>query len=260
MQINLVKSRFKGEALSKNLERVNQRLMDGIIEDLLLESRAEQLKIEISDKMIDDRVDSFLRRQPSRGEIYSNSQLKSTVLKDLLRQRVLAGEVDAHIRVDEKDILAACRGDQGNNREVDVGHILVRGDDAKALSTINELQARLQSGADFEQLAMEHSQDPSAKRNRGRLGFISRGQFVKSFEDKAFSMPIGVISPPVRTQFGYHLIKVFQERSKESRDCGKLSRVAKRGYQNRIYGKKRQRRLQAFLKGIREKADIKVIE
>jgi peptidyl-prolyl cis-trans isomerase C len=91
--------------------------------------------------------------------------------------------------------------------EVHAEHILVNSeDDAKAI------KAQLDKGANFEELAKEKSTDPSAKQNGGDLGFFSKGQMVKPFEDKAFSMEVGQVSDPVQSQFGWHIIKVVDKR------------------------------------------------
>lgn len=258
IRINILKSQAQGNELKEKLAKFEKELEDRVVEDLLLESHAERLNLEIGDKQIETRVDLILRRQPSLAEIYSNEQLKALVLKDILRQRVLALEVDSRIRVTDSDILATCRKAQGKNKEVDVGHILIGGQGEKSLQKIKALRKKLEKGEPFEALALAHSQDPSAKQNKGRLGFISKGQFVKNFEQVAFSLPIGGLSQPVSTQFGFHLIKVFSQRIKNKRDCGKLDRVSRKGFKNQIFAQRRLSRLKNFLGGLRKKADIKI--
>lgn len=259
IQVNVIKSQFTGPQLEKNLEKLKTNLMERLVEDLLLESHAERLNIEISDRRIEERVDLILRRQPALADAYTDEQLKTLVLKELLRQRVLAREVDTHVRITDADIVTACQQESGSNREVDVGHILIRGDSPEALTQIQALREQLLGGADFESLAQEKSQDPSAKENRGRLGFISKGQFVKPFEETAFSLSPGALSNPVRTRFGLHLIKVFSERAKGRRDCGSLDQVTQQGYRNRLFGQRRTERLKEFLDGLRKEATIQIV-
>jgi peptidyl-prolyl cis-trans isomerase SurA len=69
-------------------------------------------------------------------------------------------------------------------------------------------EAEAEAGADFNQLALEHSDDPSAKDNQGSLGYFSALQMVYQFEDAAYGLEIGEISDPVLTNFGYHIIKL----------------------------------------------------
>lgn len=80
-------------------------------------------------------------------------------------------------------------------------HILVR-TEAEA----KKLKAQLDKGANFQQLAKKHSTCPSRKRG-GDLGEFRRGEMVKQFDDVVFKKPLYVVHGPVKTRFGYHLIK-----------------------------------------------------
>jgi peptidyl-prolyl cis-trans isomerase C len=84
--------------------------------------------------------------------------------------------------------------------EVAAQHILV-----KTLEEAQALRIQLEDGATFGDLASAHSSCPS-KSKGGMLGMFARGMMVKAFEDAAFALPIGGVSEPVQTQFGYHLI------------------------------------------------------
>lgn len=76
---------------------------------------------------------------------------------------------------------------------------------AEMLAT--ELQEKALSGADFEELARKHSDDPGSASSGGSLGTFSRGQMVKEFSDAAFSLPIGGVSEVVESPFGFHVIQ-----------------------------------------------------
>ena len=86
---------------------------------------------------------------------------------------------------------------------VRASHILVNSE-AQALRLKKEIE---DGEITFEDAAQKYSTCPSGK-NGGDLGYFGRNQMVKSFEDAAFNLPIGSISNPVKTEFGYHLIKV----------------------------------------------------
>ena len=93
--------------------------------------------------------------------------------------------------------------------EVRARHILVKSE-AEAKDVI----AKLKGGADFDKLAREISIDPSAKTNGGDLEYFTKGQMVAEFSDAAFKLNKGQISEPVKSQFGFHVIKVEDKRKK----------------------------------------------
>lgn len=100
----------------------------------------------------------------------------------------------------------------GANEQRQAQHILITVDDktkdADALKKIQELEKRARAGEDFGKLAREFSQDPGSVANGGDLGLTGRGMFVPEFEQALFSLKEGEISAPVKTQYGYHLIKL----------------------------------------------------
>ena len=98
---------------------------------------------------------------------------------------------------------------------VNASHILIRlpqnptpNDTLKAWQKISSLREMILNGADFNQTALQYSEDPSARQNQGQLGYFTTFQMVYPFEKAAFATPQGELSPIVRTLFGYHLIKV----------------------------------------------------
>lgn len=98
--------------------------------------------------------------------------------------------------------LQPVQAEQTEFRTVRASHILVDTEE-EAL----ELKKRIENGESFESLAREYSKCMSREKG-GNLGFFKRGQMVKPFEDAAFSLPVGVVSDPVKTEYGWHLIKV----------------------------------------------------
>ena len=85
--------------------------------------------------------------------------------------------------------------------KVRASHILVE-KQSQALKVLEELKA----GTDFRELAKKYSTCPSSKKG-GDLGQFGRGQMVREFEQTAFALKTGQVSEPVKTQFGYHIIK-----------------------------------------------------
>jgi len=81
----------------------------------------------------------------------------------------------------------------------------------------NEILTQIREGADFAALASELSEDPGSKANGGDLGFFARGQMVKEFEDAAFSLEPGMVGELVKSEYGYHVIRVEEHRDAQQR-------------------------------------------
>jgi peptidyl-prolyl cis-trans isomerase C len=113
-------------------------------------------------------------------------------------------------------------------QEVHARHILIRvpaGDDKASKAAEDKIKAvreRLMKGEDFATVAKEVTEDPSGKANGGDLGFFTKEQMVPEFADVAFSLDKGKISDPVKTQFGWHVIKVDDKRQKAPPSFGEV--------------------------------------
>ena len=121
----------------------------------------------------------------------------------------------------ERQVVDSLVADLYEKQEVEIkaGHILAlvrpgapAEDTLAAYRRIHALHDSLVAGADFEELALRHSDDPSATQNRGVLGYFTGGRLIWRFEDRAYATPVGSFSEPFRTRFGYHILKVYDRR------------------------------------------------
>lgn len=128
-----------------------------------------------------------------------------------------------------------------------VSHILSTNKD-----TADMLVGKLAGGASFEQLAYDYSQDPMAKRNRGDLGFVQYGSMpnVAEFEEAVFALEVGEISPPVKTRYGYHIIKIVDRQPNENR--APFDEI-KENLERQLMSAKRTKLTIAYVEGIRDK-------
>ncbi len=145
-------------------------------------------------------------------------------LKKEFKDKIISEVADKAAKdfLKNKKNLERAKGYYENNKEkyvhkeqVRASHILIKIDkkttEQAAKAKIEEIKKELDKGADFAELAKKYSQDGSAS-NGGDLGFFGKGQMVPEFEKAAFSLKKGEISNPVKTQFGFHLIKVTDKR------------------------------------------------
>jgi hypothetical protein len=103
--------------------------------------------------------------------------------------------------------------------------------DAEALALANELRARILAGEDFAALAQAYSDDTGSAVNGGDLGWFGKGRMVAPFEEAAFSLPVGEVSEPVKTDFGYHLIEVLEKDSARPKDEAQLQQEQAQAFQ-----------------------------
>jgi peptidyl-prolyl cis-trans isomerase D len=125
------------------------------------------------------------------------------LLLSALEAQVTVSDADLHAQYDkEKSRLVTPERRRAR-------HILITGpNDAAALKEARDVLAQAEAGKDFSALARKYSQDPGSARNGGDLGWADRSSFVKPFADALFSMKVGEIRGPIKTQFGYHIIRL----------------------------------------------------
>ena len=152
------------------------------------------------DKKIEDRPDFKARLAFARNRL---------LMDNLLGTEGKAAATDDAMKKVYEDAAKQIAGEQ----EVHARHILVETEDeAKAI------EAELKKGADFATLAKEKSKDPGGAADGGDLGFFTKDQMVPEFSAVAFSLEPGKISDPVKSQFGWHVIKVEEKRNRKAPD------------------------------------------
>lgn len=114
--------------------------------------------------------------------------------------------------------------------EVRASHILigtpqklVKVDTTQLIQRLDSIKKKIENGESFERLAQKYSEDPSAKINGGDLGYFSAFRMVYPFEEAAYNTPVGKVSKPFKTRFGYHILKVTDKR--KSRGAFKVAHI-----------------------------------
>jgi peptidyl-prolyl cis-trans isomerase D len=110
--------------------------------------------------------------------------------------------------------------------QVKASHILIKSDgrtDEEALAKITKIRAEIEAGLDFAEAAKKYSEDASNAPRGGDLGYFRRRQMVPAFDEAAFTMEIGELSAPIKTQFGYHLIKKIDYKPEVLRPLSEVS-------------------------------------
>lgn len=164
-------------------------ILEYVIENQLFADAAEAAKLG-SGAAFEERMNYWRRR--ALREYYFEAELNKSV-----------SEADAKKFYDQQV------GSAKAQEEVRARHILVESEDLA-----KQLHARITKGEDFIALAKEHSKDPGSKDEGGDLGYFGKGQMVPVFEETAFGLKAGDVSAPVKSQFGWHIVKVEDRRAR----------------------------------------------
>ena len=203
-------------------------ILGNMIQEKLLLARAEQDSIEVDQEVIERAVRSRVRElKTEHGEEAFASQLaeggvterdlreqyRQEFRKDFLRQRMytsLSQQVDVSFK-EVQDYKTRYKDELPPL--LSISHLLVAieasDDRAEEVRTqANAVIDRLNKGEDFATMARQYSSDAGSREDGGDLGYFPRGRMVPAFEEAAFALQPGEISAPVRTKFGYHIIKL----------------------------------------------------
>ena len=161
------------------------------------------------------------------------------------------------IKVDDAALQSVYESKKSQYTELDASHILFRAkteaEFAEATKKAEALRVKLAAGGDFGKTAAEVSEDPTAKANKGRLGWFKIGSMVKPFEDAAMGLKVGEISGPVRTSFGIHLLKLEGRREKTFDDVKEELRTQ---MMKDRFATKAKDRLEQLRKRVGDKGDL----
>jgi peptidyl-prolyl cis-trans isomerase C len=202
-------------------------LVEYLIETKLFAAAAEADKLAQSPEF--EARAAYWRRRALRDEFFEKS------IKGSISDALAKG-----IYEDKVKMLPA-------EEEVEARHILVASEDK-----IKELAEQIDKGGDFAQLAKDNSTDPGSKDNGGSLGYFTKGQMVAEFDQAAFALKPGEVSKPVKSKFGWHLIKVDDRRQKKPPTFEEVK--------PHIVGSMAQNKAQEVATTLRGKANIEYVD
>jgi len=193
-------SRFITEFIQKTL-LLNEAKAEGII---VTEEDRKEMMVRI-EPMLEARnmtLEEYFQGSPF-GEEFAREEFE----KGLIFEKLLKVKIRDQITIDDAEVEKIIAELTEQNAATEEANKNMESKEVKR-AKLEDLKKQLDAGADFAELAQEHSVCPSGKQDGGNLGTFARGQMVKPFEDAAFAQEVGKVGDIVETQYGYHLILV----------------------------------------------------
>ena len=207
------------------------RLVDSIIQEELLSQEAKKQSLKIDESELKNNVDQWknsITKDTTAKEYYEKNGITEEFVTDVFKEQMNISALEANytknnpVTQAEIDKYYNEHKSEYTNAQVKASHIIIKtqNDDGTEMSQdkvdsakkqIDEIYAKIKAGEDFAKLAKQYSQDAS-KDAGGDLGFFSKGQMVKEFEEVAFSMKVGEVSEPFKTKYGYHVVKLTDKK------------------------------------------------
>jgi len=243
-------------------------ILNQTIFELLFVEDLEKKGITISDEQVEALIDEKLQEtvdaigQEEFDNMLAAQNTSAEQIKELywdsFRLEIILEEMNAQFFTEEEIMEYYIN----NSRMINSSHILIcfinttgctsNLTEAEALETITDIRNQIIAGASFEEMAMTHSTGPSGP-NGGSLGVTPKKQFVQPFDDVAWSLDVGQISEPVKTTYGYHIIKLNGRIDDGLGDY----ETAKKGIIGNLLSSK-QAEIQEYYNKLYEEADVKI--
>ena len=213
-------------------ETLRNAVIDQLIAKQLLEQQAKELGVTVTDEEIQETIDTLMQEagltqeefdQRLKEQGLTEESLTSLVKDQIAINKVIEDQALSNIEITEDEIQNYFDETEDLLLDVRASHILIcYGGALKCEQTRSKEEAydlassiieMIKQGNDFGELAVEHSDDPSAELNSGDLGWFTKGQMVPEFEAVAFSLNAGEMAPvPIETDYGYHIIYVIDKK------------------------------------------------
>jgi foldase protein PrsA len=205
----------KDELNTKLTEMYGADTLDSLITNKVIEMEADKQKVKVTGNEIDEELtklqDSYGGEEAFAAALEQNKISIDRIREDIQTYLLAEKMIKPSIKVTEEEMKTYFEENKDSfdqKEQVKASHILVE-DEAKA----KKVKKELDGGKDFAELAKEYSTDASNAAKGGDLGYFGKGEMAKEFEEAAFGMKVGEVSAPVKTDFGYHIIKVADKKA-----------------------------------------------
>lgn len=201
------------ELVTRLEDAYGEDMVDEMINEVLLRQAAKEAGVSVTAEEVDKEVEQLKEQIGSSYDmVISQYGWTDQQVRELLEMNLLVYKISTKDITIEDDALMAFfeenKSDYDEPEQVIASHILVATEEEA-----KEIRQQLDEGADFAELAKEKSLDVATAVAGGDVGWFARGRMTEEFEKTAFQLMPGQISQPVKTEFGYHIIKVTDRKA-----------------------------------------------
>jgi foldase protein PrsA len=218
-------AKFNGKEISKDelysamVEQYGSATVEKIISEKIVAAEAEKQKVTVNDSEVNEEIEklkaSYGGEDAFNQALASNNTTLVFLKQDLKNYLTIKQLLEPEIEITDDELKTYFNENKDSfavAEQIKASHILVTDE-----KTANEVKQKLNDGGDFAELAKEYSTDESTKDSGGDLGYFAKGTMVTEFDDAAFVLAVDEVSKPVKTEYGYHIIKV--EAKKEAKEA-----------------------------------------
>ena len=227
-----------GRDLNKYIKLKEAVLRSMVDQKILLEMAEEDTTIVATEKEVDQALEQQIETilQQAGGKAAAEKMLGQSInsfrsefwfdMRDKIVSEKYQQKMLTKITVSKNDVFSFFKTYKDSlplfPTEAKIRHILIKPEPSdsvkkETLSLLNKIKDQINKGEDFGSLAEKYSMDPGSKKKGGNLGWVKRGSLLKNFEEATFTIKPKIISEPIKTEVGYHILEVFERKGNKAR-------------------------------------------
>lgn len=257
----------------ERIQEVFRRVLEKLIEEKLIDQEAKKSGIKVTSKEIEGAIEELRRQNAVDQENFEKllaaegltlEAFKKEIEKRILRTKLIQGAVKVESKAGEKELRDFYQKNMDWYRiheSYRTSHILFLVPKEATRDQIREIRKKCQKvlekirgGEDFGEMAFLYSEDTVSRKDRGDLGYFKRGELLPALEREAIQLRVGEVSGVIRTEFGFHLIKLLDRKGGEPPPFEEIKEKVQADY----YGKEMEKAFQQFLSKLKGKSIIEI--
>lgn len=236
----------------KYIDVMKEKVLDMLVDIKVQEQEALKSGITATTEEIDAEVEKarkYFDTEEKFNEYLTSQKMTIEYLRNTIRKDILVSKfkekLTTGVTVTDEEVATYYGANQDQFISIKASQILMENEEEA-----KKILERAKKGENFNELALQYSTDPTAKENKGDLGYFRKGQMVEPFETAAFALKPGEISDLVKTDYGYHIIKLEDKKYDKLEDISAELKIS-------MVNNKKDTVYKDLLEEMRTKADIK---